>query len=65
MSMAEMVLIYALNNAVWKMTEEGVPQICLSVPVEAPDGTSETFQGCTAAPEEVLLEWLRTHYTKV
>jgi len=63
--MAEMVLIYALNNAVWKMTEDGVPQICLSVPVEAPDGTSETFQGCTAAPEEVLLEWLRTHYTKV
>ena len=60
-----MVLIYALNNAVWKMTEEGVPQICLSVPVESPDGTSETFQGCTAAPEEVLLEWLRTHYTKV
>ena len=63
--MAEMVLIYALNNAVWKMTEDGVPQICLSVPVEAPDGTSETFQGCTAAPEEVLLEWLKTHYTKV
>ena len=65
MSMAEMVLIYALNNAVWKMTEDNVPQICLSVPVETPEGKTETFQGCTAAPEEVLLEWLRTHYTKV
>jgi hypothetical protein len=63
--MAEMVLIYALNNAVWKMTEDGVPQICLSVPVESPEGKTENLQGCTAAPEEVLLEWLRTHYTKV
>ena len=65
MGVAEMVLIYALNNGVWKMTEEGIPQICLSVPVESPDGTSETFQGCTAAPEEVLLEWLRTNYKEV
>ena len=65
MSMAEMVLIYALNHGVWKMTEEGVPQICLSVPVDAPDGTSETFQGCTAVPEEILLEWLKTAYVKV
>jgi hypothetical protein len=64
-SLSELVLIYALNHGVWKMTEEGVPQICLSVPVEAPDGTSETFQGCTAVPEEVLLEWLRTNYKEV
>jgi len=55
-SVAELVLIYALNHGVWKMTEEGVPQICLSVPVKE----NETFQGCTAVPEEILLEWLRT-----
>jgi hypothetical protein len=63
--MAEMVLIYALNNGVWKMTEEGVPQICLSVPVETPEGKTETFQGCTAVPEVMLLEWLRTTYKEV
>ena len=60
-----MVLIYALNHGVWKMTEEGVPQICLSVPVESAEGTSETFQGCTAVPEEILLEWLKTNYKEV
>jgi len=65
MGVAEMVLIYALNHGVWKMTDEGVPQICLSVPVEAPDGTSENFQGCTSVPEEILLEWLRTTYKEV
>jgi len=65
MSMAELVLIYALNHGVWKMNEEGVPQICLSVPVETSEGTSETFQGCTKVPEEVLLEWLRTNYKEV
>jgi hypothetical protein len=65
MSMAELVLIYALNNGVWKMTEEGVPQICLSVPVESSEGKTENFQGCTAVPEEILLEWLRTTYKQV
>jgi hypothetical protein len=65
MSMAELVLIYTLNHGVWKMTEEGVPQICLSVPVESPEGKTETFQGCTAVPEEILLEWLRTNYKQV
>jgi len=64
-SLSELVLIYALNHGVWKMTDEGVPQICLSVPVETSKGTSETFQGCTAVPEEVLLEWLRTNYKEV
>lgn len=65
MGLNELILIYALNHGVWKMTDEGVPQICLSVPVEAPEGTSETFQGCTAVPEEMLLEWLRTNYKEV
>ena len=58
MSMAEMVLIYALNHGIWKMDDKGIPQICLSVPVEAPDGTSENFQGCTSVPEEILYKWL-------
>ena len=65
MSVAELVLIYALNNGVWKMTEEGVPQICLSVPVESSEGKTETLQGCTTVPEEVLLEWLKTAHIKV
>ena len=55
MGLSELVLIYAMNNAVWSMTEDGVPQICMSVPTE----NSETFKGCTAVPEEVLLEWLK------
>jgi len=59
-SVAEMVLIYALNHGVWKINEEGVPQICLSVPVESSEGKTESFQGCTAVPEEILLEWLKT-----
>jgi hypothetical protein len=65
MSMAEIVLIYALNHGVWKMTDEGIPQICLSVPVEKEDGTSETFQGCTAVPEEILYKWLSDTTIKV
>ena len=56
MGLSELVLIYALNNAVWSMTDEGMPQICMSVPTE----NSETFKGCTAVPEEILLEWLKT-----
>jgi len=65
MSMAELVLIYALNNAVWKMTEEGVPQICLSVPTESSDGKPETFQGCTTVPDEILHRWLSETTIKV
>ena len=65
MGLNELILIYAMNHGVWKMNDEGVPQICMSVPVEAPDGTSENFQGCTAVPEEVLLEWLRLTYKEV
>ena len=59
MGLSELVLIYAMNNAMWSMTEEGVPQICMSVPSESPEGKSETFKGCTAVPEEILLEWLK------
>jgi hypothetical protein len=58
MGISELVLIYALNHATWSMNDKGIPQICLRVPVEASEGTSETFQGCTAVPEEILLEWL-------
>jgi hypothetical protein len=65
MSMAEMVLIYALNHGVWKMNEEGVPQICLSVPVETLDGKTENFEGCTAVPEEILYKWLSDTTLKV
>jgi hypothetical protein len=56
MGLSELVLIYAMNNAVWSMTEDGVPQICMSVPTEE----NETFKGCTAVPEEILYEWLKT-----
>ena len=58
MGLSELVLIYAMNNAVWSMTEEGVPQICMTVPTET-DGVAETFKGCTAVPEEILNEWLK------
>lgn len=61
MGLSELVLIYAMNNAVWNMTEDGVPQICMSVPTE----NSETFKGCTAVPEEILSEWLKTAHIKV
>jgi len=61
MGLSELVLIYALNNAVWSMTDEGVPQICLSVPTEEND----TFKGCTAVPEEILNEWLKHATVKV
>ena len=59
MGLSELVLIYALNNAMWSMTDEGIPQICLSVPTESPEGKAENFKGCTAVPEEILTEWLK------
>ena len=59
MGVSELVLIYALNNAMWSMNDEGIPQICLSVPTESPEGKAETFKGCTAVPEEILTEWLK------
>ena len=65
MGLSELVLIYALNNAMWSMTEEGVPQICMSVPAESESGKPETFKGCTAVPEEILLRWLKTATVKV
>lgn len=65
MSVAELVLIYALNNAVWKMTDDGVPQICMSVPVDKPDGSTENFQGCTAVPDKILRKWLEDTHIKV
>ncbi len=55
MGMSELVLIYALNNAMWSMDEDNVPQICLSVPTEE----NETFKGCTSVPDEILKEWLK------
>lgn len=61
MGMSELVLIYALNNAMWSMNEEGIPQICLSVPTEE----NETFKGCTAVPDEILQEWLKHATIKV
>jgi hypothetical protein len=45
-----------MNNAMWSMDQNGVPQICMSVPTEE----NETFKGCTSVPEEILLEWLKT-----
>lgn len=65
MGLSELVLIYAMNNAVWRMNEDNVPQICMSVPSESPEGKSETFEGCTAVPEEILLEWLKHATVKV
>ena len=65
MGVSELVLIYALNNAMWSMTDEGIPQICLSVPTESPEGKAETFKGCTAVPEEILTEWLKHATIKV
>jgi hypothetical protein len=64
MGLSELVLIYAMNNAVWRMTDDGVPQICMSVPTETPEGKPEIFEGCTATPEEVLQEWLKTATVK-
>lgn len=64
MGVSELVLIYALNNAMWSMTDEGIPQICLSVPTESPEGKAETFKGCTAVPDEILTEWLKTAHIK-
>ena len=61
MGLSELVLIYALNNAVWSMNDEGIPQICLSVPTEE----NETFKGCTAVPDEILQEWLKHATIKV
>ena len=54
MGMSELVLIYALNNAMWSMDENKIPQICLSVPTE-----TDTFKGCTSVPDEILKEWLK------
>ena len=59
MGLSELVLIYAMNNAVWSMTENGIPQICMSVPAESEDGKAETFKGCTSVPDEILTEWLK------
>lgn len=54
MGLSELVLIYAMNNAVWSM-KDGVPQICMSVPSET---EGEVFQGCTSVPDEILYRWL-------
>ena len=64
MGLSELVLIYAMNNAMWSLTDEGVPQICMSVPTET-EGKAEIFKGCTAVPEEILNEWLKHATVKV
>jgi len=60
MGMSELILIYAMNNAIWSMDENGVPQICMEVPTE-----TDTFKGCTAVPDEILKEWLKHATIKV
>ena len=65
MGLSELVLIYAMNHAMWSMNEEGVPQICMSVPTESEEGKAETFKGCTAVPEEILYKWLNDNMVKV
>ena len=65
MGMSELILIYAMNNAMWSMDENGVPQICMEVPTESEDGKAETFKGCTAVPDEILYKWLEDTTVKV
>lgn len=61
MGMSELILIYAMNNAMWSMDENGVPQICMEVPTE----NEEIFKGCTAVPDEILYKWLEDTTVKV
>jgi len=65
MGMSELILIYAMNNAMWSMDDNGRPQICMTVPTESEDGKAETFKGCTAVPDEILKEWLKHATIKV
>jgi hypothetical protein len=56
--LSELVLIYAMNHGVWSMGSDGLPQICLKVPIESTEDKTEFFQGCTSVPEEILYKWL-------
>ena len=65
MGLSELILIYAMNHAIWSMDENGVPQICMTVPAESEDGKAETFKGCTSVPDEILYKWLEDTTVKV
>jgi len=65
MGLSELILIYAMNHAMWSIDEDGVPQICMEVPTESKDGKAEKFQGCTSVPDEILQKWLQDSYLKV
>jgi hypothetical protein len=47
-----------MNHGVWSMGSDGLPQICLKVPIESTEDKTEFFQGCTSVPEEILYKWL-------
>ena len=63
--LSELILIYAMNHAMWSFNEEGQPQICMQVPTESSEGKAETFKGCTAVPDEILYKWLSETTVKV
>jgi len=60
MGLSELILIYAMNHAMWSMDENGRPQICMTVPSEEGE-----FKGCTAVPDEILYKWLEETTVKV
>ena len=65
MGLSELILIYAMNHAMWSIDEDGVPQICMEVPTESEAGKAEKFQGCTSVPDEILQKWLQDSYLRV
>ena len=65
MGLSELILIYAMNHAMWSIDEDGVPQICMEVPTESEAGKAEKFQGCTSVPDEILQKWLQDKYLRV
>jgi len=65
MGLSELILIYAMNHAMWSIDDNGKPQICMTVPTESEDGKAETFKGCTSVPDEILQKWLQDSYLKV
>ena len=65
MGLSELILIYAMNHAMWSIDDNGKPQICMTVPTESEDGKPETFKGCTSVPDEILQKWLQDSYLKV
>ena len=65
MSITELILIMAMEGAVWSLNSNNTPQICMSVPTESKEGKSETFEGCTTVPKEILYKWLAETTVKV